>query len=121
MGVFDQNYTRLGILLFCFIFLTCIYTAEYVAFGVAKDIHVNTDVSLDVNDVNTSSTESVRENVDTSGIDLFGMINFMTFTLPEIPDWQKAIFAPIATIFLIVTAYLTIDITYDIIKALPFT
>lgn len=120
MGVFDPTYARLKLIIFIFIFLTALYASEYYLLNE----NVNTDINTDMKNYGNFDPDNYSEvrqyTVDTGG-GLIEMIQFITFTPPELPDFMKAILAPISVICLIVEAYLIIDIAYDIVKGLPLT
>lgn len=121
MGVFDPNYKRLALILIMFIYLTCMYTAEAVLLFAENPIDIKGEPSSDF-DIDGETESSVRIETEEQGADLFSIIAFLTFVQPELlPAWMLLFLAPITTVTLIVFLYLIIDITYDIIKALPFT
>jgi len=114
MGVFDPNYKRLGLIVFLWLMLTCMYTVEGVFLGKETPL-------MQIKENNLLYRENIDRDIDSQGMDLLSLINFITYTSPEIPAPMQIFLAPIVTIMLIVAIYLTIDIIYDIVKAFPFT
>jgi hypothetical protein len=116
MGNFDPNYKRLGIIIFIFVVLTLIYSCEHVFFNVAQQNILDEPLYTLPDEDYYNKTK-----VEDSGINIIGMFQFMTFTIPEIPIWMMVFLTPFSIILNIVLWYLIADVIYDIIKALPFT
>jgi hypothetical protein len=123
MGVFDPSYKRLWLIIVLFVFLTAMYTCQSVLLVNAEQVNEPTITILPSDNfyLDEQNQSGVRDVSKEQGVDLFSLIGFMTFTTEGLPTWIVTIFAPIVTTILIVQIYLIIDITYDIIKALPFT
>ena len=122
MGIFDPNYKRLALILMIFLYLTCMYTAEAVILLADDPNDISITDTSGVFDLDEQSQSGIQIETEQQGVDLLSLIAFLTFVQPELlPAWMLLFLAPITTITLIVFLYLIIDITYDIIKALPFT
>lgn len=123
MGVFDPNYKRLWLLLVLFIYLSVMYTAEAVILFAENPTEIQiTGESPTGFDIDEQNESGIQVESEQQGADLFSLIAFITFAQPEaLPVWMLVFLTPITTITFIVFLYLVIDITYDIIKALPFT
>lgn len=144
MGVFDEGYTRLKILIILFAFLFFVGTCETIFFGAPES-----DVYGDFQDQEKiqKDYEGIAAPKEPPTIDLgvlgqvidwvigFGHIligigtafasflgilyGAITFTLyPTIPVWMTQIMAPIMITVTIIVIYIIVDITYDIVKAL---
>ena len=126
MSGFDPNYKRLKIIIVLFVFLTGMYLLEWSCFVWYPSI--NQDAPIYMIDPETGErieiTDEYFENesmVQMVGGTDFNFFGFMTFTLDEIPEWQRLVFAPLSIIIWLVALYLVIDMIYAWIKALPFT
>jgi hypothetical protein len=97
------------------------YTAEAYLLNPDNQNSVSLPSGGISSDLDYQNETGIREDIDTTGGDLLSLIQFISFTSPELPTFMKLVLAPVTTIFLIVALYLTIDIIYDIVKALPFT
>lgn len=126
MTEFDPGYTRLKVIVTLFVFLTVIYSLEWACFVWYPSIQQETPVyiididtmeKIDISD-EYYKNESRAQEVGGEDFDFFG---FMTFTLEEVPEWQRVIFTPMSIIIWIIGIYMLIDWIYAWIKALPFT
>lgn len=123
MGIFDPNYKRLKLILIVFIFLTLMYVSESVLLDHSyKVVDVYTGEEISDAKIDPQNISQVRETSEGLGNPISNFIGFITFVRPDVlPPIMLMILAPVTTIFLIVAIYLTVDVIYDIIKALPFT
>lgn len=138
MGVFDPDYKRLALIIMIFLFLTIMYSGEAMLllnqdermneyhYGYLDDTErglydPSFNGSRETLDSNyTSDIQSSRTEIGDVGDNLLGFVQFISFTSPDIGIFSW-FFTPLVTIFWIIGIYLTIDIVYDIVKALPFT
>lgn len=128
MSAFDPNYKRLKIIVVLFVFLTGIYFLEWSCFVWYPSTQIDEDAPVYAIDPETGEvveiTDEYFENesmVQMLGGTDFNFFGFMTFTLEEIPSWQRLIFTPMTIVIWLVALYLVIDMLYIWIKALPFT
>lgn len=125
MSEFDPGYKRLKIIFVLFLFLTGMYLLEWGCFVYYPSIQeIQPKYVIDIETMEWIEitpdyfNRSYAKEFGGKDFDFFG---FMTFTLEEIPDWQKPIFASITIMIWAIAIYLTIDWIYAWIKALPFT
>lgn len=151
MGVFDQGYTRLKVLIILFAFLFFIGTCEYIFFGTEEstiygDFTDQEKMQEEYAEVIVSKAMDcskapwytraqceviklalgvggVLMGIGTAMISFFGiLLGAITFTLsPNIPTWMAQIMAPIMISITMIVIYIICDILYDIIKGLPTT
>ena len=112
MGVFDQNLTRLKTIIFIFIFLFVLYGIQGIFFNASGEVIEVNESELEFD--NSSGTWDIASG-------FWSILQFITFTSPNLPWFMQSILAPISTILLIVNGYLIADIIYDAIKGAPFT
>jgi len=124
MGVFDQNYKRLALLIVIALYLTAMYTCEAVLLSTeqqSEGVDTSTFTSPRLVDMNETNETAMKTETKDIGIDLGSIIAFVTYTAPNIHPIFKTILATIVLVFDFILVYLIIDVAYDIIKALPFT
>lgn len=149
MGVFDQSYTRIKILIILIALLFFIGTCEAVFFGSSAPTvygEFEDQARLDEEYNNPDSWENVACPEGIYGLGcriakfftgvadvltavgnafasflgtLYGAITFTLY--PNIPTWMTTIMAPIMISITMIVIYIIVDITYDIFKALPTT
>lgn len=126
MSEFDPNYKRLKIIISLFVFLSIMYALEWACFvwyqspSQETPMYIIDTETMEKIDITEEYYKNESRSQELGGSD-FNFFGFMTFTLEEIPDWQKTIFTPLSIIIWIIGIYLIIDWVYAWIKALPFT
>ena len=149
MGVFDQGYTRLKVLLILFGLLFFIGSCEAMFFHTeAPDVYggfAEQEQVVDDYDVIDAIKDApcpeglyglgcriaqffvgvgeILTGIGKSLAIFFGALyGALTFTLyPNIPEWIRVIMAPIMISITIIITYIIADIIYDVVKAAPTT
>lgn len=128
MSSFDEGYKRLKIILVLFLFITGMYSIEFLCFKFYDNTH--SEQPQYIIDVNTMEKVQVTEdyykklndsNFTKVGKD-YSFFDFMFFSLEFIPSWMGFIFSIVTLIVTIVTTYMLIEWVIAWYKALsPFS
>ena len=125
MGEFDPSFKRLKLFLIIFIFLFFIVSCEFVFFGSSDNSDIVTGTKIKQTSTPTDIWGLMLEGVGAvieGVVSFFGLlIQYTTFSFPEVAPWMQTIMSPIMIILVVIEVYIIIDIIYSLVKALPTT
>jgi len=125
MGEFDPKFTRLKIFLIIFVFLFFIVSCEFVFFGMSDNSDIVENIEIKQSKPPTDLWGLIWEGIGAIADGIIGffsaVIQYMTFSFPNVDLWMQLIMAPIMIILTTIEGYMIVDVIYSLVKALPTT
>lgn len=120
MSDFDPQHARLKGIIIIFLFITCLYTAEFVFFGLEDNNPINTFQSASHPNVGGGILENVGFILNLVWGFFMTLIGLLTFTLPTIPFWMTIIMLPVMGFLWFILLYYIADLVYHMLNLVPF-